>query len=68
MKLLHIDRAYDKGGYWINPNLVIGVAECYIGHKNQGVVGTSVLVQGLNTIETNESIESVIERIENACN
>jgi hypothetical protein len=65
MKLLPIDRAHNKGTYWINPNLVIGVAECNIGHKNQGVFGTSILVQGLNALETVESIESVIERIEN---
>lgn len=68
MKLLPILRAHDKGTYWVNPNLVIGVAECYIGHKNQGIIGTSILVQGLNSLKTNESIESVIERIENACN
>ena len=68
MKLFPIDRAHDKGTYWVNPNLIVGVTECNIGHKNQGVFGTSILVQGLIPLETNESIESVIERIENACN
>jgi hypothetical protein len=68
MKLFPIDRAHNKGTYWINPDLVIGVVECNIGHKNQGVFGTSILVQGLNALETNESIESVIERIENESN
>jgi hypothetical protein len=68
MKLLPIDRAYDKPTIWINPHLVISVVECNIGHKNQGVIGTSILFEGLRSIETNESIESVIERIENACN
>ena len=68
MKLIPIDRAHDKGTYWINPNLVIGVAQCYIGHKNQGIVGTSILVQGLNELKTNEPIESVIKRIENESN
>jgi len=68
MKLLPIDRAHDRGTYWINPNLVIGVTECNIGHKSQGVFGTSILVQGLNALETIESIESVIGRIENESN
>jgi hypothetical protein len=68
MKLLPIDRAFNKGVYWINPSLVIGVRECNIGHKNQGVFGTSILVQGLNALETTESIESVIGRIENESN
>jgi hypothetical protein len=68
MKLFPIDRAYDKGTYWVNPNLIVGVVECNIGHKNQGVFGTSILVQGLNALQTNESIESVIERIENESN
>ncbi len=68
MKLIPIDRPFNKGTYWVNPNLVIGVRECNIGHKNQGVFGTSILVQGLNAIETTESIESVIERIQNESN
>jgi hypothetical protein len=68
MKLIPIDRPFNKGTYWVNPNLVIGVRECNIGHKNQGVFGTSILVQGLNAIETEESIESVIGRIENESN
>jgi hypothetical protein len=68
MKLIPIDRPFNKGTYWVNPNLVIGVVECNIGHKNQGVFGTSILVQGLNALETEESIESVIERIENESN
>ena len=68
MKLLPIDRAHDKPTIWINPNLVISVVECNIGHKNQGVIGTSILVEGLRSIETEESIESVIERIENESN
>jgi hypothetical protein len=68
MKLLPIIRAYNNGTHWINPNLIVGVTECNIGHKNQGVIGTSILVQGLSPLETNESIESVIERIENECN
>jgi hypothetical protein len=68
MKLLPIERPFNKGTYWINPNLVIGVSKCNIGHKNQGVIGTSILVQGLNALETNESIESVIERIQNESN
>ena len=68
MKLLPIDRAHDRGTYWINPNLVIGVSECNIGHKSKGISGTSILVQGLIPLETTESIESVIGRIENESN
>jgi hypothetical protein len=68
MKLLPIDRPHGKSVIWVNPKLVISVVECNIGHKNQGVIGTSILAQGLRAIETNEPIESVIERIENACN
>jgi hypothetical protein len=67
MKLLPIERAHEKGTLWLNPNLVVSVVECNIGHKNQGVIGTSILFEGLRSLETNESIESVIERIENAC-
>jgi hypothetical protein len=67
MKLLPIEKAHEKGTHWVNPNLVIGVVKCHVGHKNQGIIGTSVLIQGLNPLVTNESIESVIERIENAC-
>ena len=68
MKLLPIARPFNKSTIWINPNLVISVVECNIGHRNQGVFGTSILVQGLNAIETEESIESVIGRIENESN
>ena len=68
MKLFPIDRPFNKSTIWINPNLVISVVECNIGHKNQGVIGTSILVEGLRAIETEESIESVIERIENESN
>mgnify|MGYP003978315809 CR=1 FL=1 len=68
MKLLPIARPFNKSTIWINPNLVISVVECNIGHRNQGVFGTSILVQGLNAIETEESIESVVGRIENESN
>lgn len=68
MKLFPIDRAHGNSTYWINPNLIVSVVECNIGHKNQGVFGTSILVQGLRAIETEESIESVIKRIENESN
>jgi len=68
MKLFPIDRAHSKGTYWVNPNLIVSVVECNIGHKNQGVFGTSILVQGLRALETNEHIDSVIERIENESN
>jgi hypothetical protein len=68
MKLIPIAWPFNKSTIWINPNLVISVVETNIGHKNQGVIGTSILVQGLNAIETNESIESVIGRIENESN
>ena len=68
MKLIPIDRAHNKSAIWINPKLVISVVECNIGHKNQGIIGTSILIEGLRSIETNESIESVLERIQNESN
>ena len=51
-------------GVWINPEHVVTVYQTYIGHKNQGVIGTGIRLAGLNPIETNEAIESVIERLQ----
>lgn len=63
MKFIDINRPFNKPTIWINPNLVTSVVKCNIGHKNQGVIGTSIFVQGLRPIETNESIESVLQRL-----
>ena len=64
MTLIAITRPFNRGVVWINPEYVSSVAKTNIGHKNQGVIGTSILLQGMNPITTNEAIESVIERLQ----
>ena len=63
MKLVTITKPFNKGTVWINPAYVLCVRETYIGHKNQGVVGTAIVVSGLNTLETKEPIESVVQKL-----
>ena len=63
MKLIAVTKPFNKGTVWINPDYVLCVRETYIGHKNQGVVGTAIEVSGLNTLETKEQIESVIQKL-----
>jgi hypothetical protein len=64
LNLIAITRPFTKGVIWVNPQHVLSVAKTNIGHKNQGVIGTSILLQGMNPIETAEAIESVIQRLQ----
>lgn len=63
MKLILITNQHNQS-VWINPDHVVTVYETYIGHKNQGVIGTGIRLRDLNPIKTRESIESVIERLQ----
>jgi|TARA_R100000084_G_scaffold106071_1_gene64060 hypothetical protein len=68
MQLLAIDLGNahdgtDLGFIYINPDKVIAVSECWVGHKNQGLRGTRINVQGLNTIETMQCIDEVLAEL-----
>lgn len=63
MKLIPITRV--KGSTtWINPDNVLTVFKANIGHKNQGVIGTGILMIGMNPFQTTEAIESVVQRLQ----
>jgi len=64
MKLIAITKPFNKGTTWVNPEHVLTVFETNIGHKNQGVIGTGILMRGMNPFQTTEAIESVIERLQ----
>ena len=64
MRLIPITKQFNEGTIWINADKVIAVKKINIGHKNQGVIGTGIHVQGLVCIKTNEQIESVLQRIQ----
>jgi hypothetical protein len=64
MTLIAITRPFNRGTVWINPEYVLCVRETYIGHKTQGIIGTRLLVNGMTWTETNEEIESVIQRLQ----
>ena len=66
MRLIPITKPFNKGVYWINPERVQVVKETNIGHENRGVIGTVVFVEGMNPIETEEKIGSVLQRIQGA--
>lgn len=63
MKLIAITNQRNQG-IWINPEHVLTVFETNIGHKNQGIIGTGILMVGMNPIKTHEAIESVIQRLQ----
>ena len=64
MTLIPITKPFNGGVSWINPEYVQVVSETNIGHENQGGIGTVVFVQGMNPIETEEKIGSVLQRIQ----
>jgi hypothetical protein len=64
MKLIAITKPFNKGTTWINPEHVLTVFTTNIGHENKGVIGTGILMIGMNPFQTNEAIESVIERLQ----
>ena len=64
MRLIPITRQFDEGTIWIDADKVLAVKKANIGHRNQGVIGTGISVQGLVYIKTNEQIESVLKRIQ----
>ena len=64
MTLIPITKPFNGGVSWINPEYVQVVSETNIGHVNQGVIGTVVFVEGMNPIETEEKIGSVLQRIQ----
>jgi len=64
MKLVEIVQASGKSSTWINPEHVLTVFETNIGHKNRGIIGTGILMVGMNPFTTTEPIESVIQRLQ----
>ena len=64
MKLIAITKPFNKGVVWINPDNVLTVFTTNIGHKNRGVIGTGILMVGMNPFTTTEHIDSVVQRLQ----
>ena len=64
MTLIAITLPFNKGTTWVNPEHVLTVFTTNIGHKNRGVIGTGILMIGMNPFQTQESIESVVQRLQ----
>ena len=64
MRLIPITKPFDGGVTWVNPEHVLTVFTTNIGHKNRGIIGTGILMIGMDSFTTNEAIESVIERLQ----
>jgi len=64
MKLIAITKPFNKGTTWVNPEHVLTVFETNIGRQAQEVIGTGILMVGMNPITTTEHIDSVIQRLQ----
>jgi hypothetical protein len=64
MTLIAITKPFDHGVVWINPENVLTVFTTNIGRQAQEVIGTGILMVGMNPIKTPESIESVVQRLQ----
>ena len=64
MILIQINRPFNKGVVWVNPEHVLTVFETNIGRQAREVIGTGILMVGMNPITTPESIDSVVQRLQ----
>jgi hypothetical protein len=64
MKLIPIPMPFDGGVTWINPEHVLTVFTTNIGHENRGIIGTGILMVGMNPFKTLEHIDSVVQRLQ----
>lgn len=64
MRLIPITKPFDGGVTWINPEHVLTVFTTNIGHENRGIIGTGILMVGMNPFTTPEHIDSVVQRLQ----